>query len=551
MIREELVPSEDCIFSWIEEVYRHGARRPGYPADRWAEEWAAEQFRAFGLENVRAEPVPLWYWEDRSASLIVEGGGGTLDVPCFALPHSTPADRLEAGLVAWDSGEPGAVKGAMALYGVQLNRPPHGVLARLATWAYDPDGTYENSAHALPFAREMMHVVEPAIEAGAAAFIGTLSGYPGNSYHYYVPYDAVERPIPGVWISGSDGARLCEMLAAGPCTARLRVDAVREQITCYNIVGELPGADDETVIIGSHHDGPWASAVEDGSGIALVLAQAAYWSRVPREERPHRLVFLLNAGHMAGGAGQATFVETHRDELDRCVLEVHLEHAAAEFSDEDGELRATGLPESRWWFTTRLAALEATVRGAIEAEDLRRSLILPPTAFGPKPTTDGADFHLAGVPLVHFLAAPWYLFDAADTLDKIHRAKPRPNHPRRRPDHRIHSRRLCRRHARGRRSRMTADPYARLREICLAFPEAVEKPFGGHTNPAFRVHEKIFCGTMEGDGRPSVTLKAPPGAQEFFVGQDPERFFRPAYVGPKGWLGIRIDTPSTGTSSPR
>jgi len=61
------------------------------------------------------------------------------------------------------------------------------------------------------------------------------------------------------------------------------------------------------------------------------------------------------------------------------------------------------------------------VRAAIESEDLRRSLVLPPDAFGEKPTTDGADFHLAGVPLVHYLTAPFYLFDAMDTLDKIHR----------------------------------------------------------------------------------------------------------------------------------
>ena len=61
------------------------------------------------------------------------------------------------------------------------------------------------------------------------------------------------------------------------------------------------------------------------------------------------------------------------------------------------------------------------MREAIQAEDLRRSYMLPPTAFGEKPTTDGADFHLAGVPLVNFLTAPFYLFDAMDTLDKIHR----------------------------------------------------------------------------------------------------------------------------------
>jgi hypothetical protein len=186
-------------------------------------------------------------------------------------------------------------------------------------------------------------------------------------------------------------------------------------------VGELPGADDELVIIGSHHDGPWSSAVEDASGIALVLAQAEYWSRLPHQGRPHRLVFRLNSGHMAGSAGGRAFVEAHRAELERTVLGVHLEHAAKECVEDDGRLRPTGHPEARWWFTSRIPSLESAVRAAIEAEDLRRSLVLPPTAFGAQPPTDGGNFHLAGVPIVNFLAAPFYLFDSQDTLDKVDR----------------------------------------------------------------------------------------------------------------------------------
>jgi hypothetical protein len=100
---------------------------------------------------------------------------------------------------------------------------------------------------------------------------------------------------------------------------------------------------------------------------------------------------------------------------------VHLEHAANEMVEQGGTLHSSGQPEVRWWFTTRLARLEEAVRAAIEAEDLRRSLVLRPDVFGAKPTTDGADFHLAGVPLVNYLTAPFYLFDAMDTLDKIHR----------------------------------------------------------------------------------------------------------------------------------
>ena len=50
--------------------------------------------------------------------------------------------------------------------------------------------------------------------------------------------------------------------------------------------------------------------------------------------------------------------------------------------------------------------------GGDQAEDVRRSLILPPTVFGPQPTTDAAAFYTAGVPIVNFLTAPFYLFDS-------------------------------------------------------------------------------------------------------------------------------------------
>ncbi len=86
-----------------------------------------------------------------------------------------------------------------------------------------------------------------------------------------------------------------------------------------------PGPTDSWVIIGSHHDAPWASAVEDGTGIALVLAQAAYWSQVPAADRPHQLMFLLTARpHVPRLASTSAFIAAHGDLLEATVLEVHL-----------------------------------------------------------------------------------------------------------------------------------------------------------------------------------------------------------------------------------
>jgi predicted DNA-binding protein (MmcQ/YjbR family) len=85
---------------------------------------------------------------------------------------------------------------------------------------------------------------------------------------------------------------------------------------------------------------------------------------------------------------------------------------------------------------------------------------------------------------------------------------------------------------------MAGDPIQRIREICLSLPGAEEKPFGGHTSPSFRVRDRLFL--MVNEAQTEMTMKAPPGAQSVLVGSNPERFFVPAYVGGKGWIGIRI-----------
>jgi predicted DNA-binding protein (MmcQ/YjbR family) len=82
----------------------------------------------------------------------------------------------------------------------------------------------------------------------------------------------------------------------------------------------------------------------------------------------------------------------------------------------------------------------------------------------------------------------------------------------------------------------------RLRAICLALPEAVEKETWDA--PTFRVRDKIFAMVHQVRGAPSVWCKAPAGAQTILVQAAPERFFVPPYVGHKGWIGIWLDTES-------
>jgi hypothetical protein len=82
----------------------------------------------------------------------------------------------------------------------------------------------------------------------------------------------------------------------------------------------------------------------------------------------------------------------------------------------------------------------------------------------------------------------------------------------------------------------------RIRRICLALPDATEKIAWG--SPTFRVRDRIFVmfvNDHHGDGRVAVWCNADRDAQVAIVEADPRRFFVPPYVGPRGWIGIRLD----------
>ncbi|MET0415147.1 MAG: MmcQ/YjbR family DNA-binding protein [Actinoplanes sp.] len=99
--------------------------------------------------------------------------------------------------------------------------------------------------------------------------------------------------------------------------------------------------------------------------------------------------------------------------------------------------------------------------------------------------------------------------------------------------------------ARGRyRRRIAPDRLTRLRAICLALPEVTERP--SHSAPTFFVRDKKSFVMLWADGHhdnefPHLWCAAPPGVQEELIETEPERFFRPPYVGHRGWLGVRLD----------
>ena len=93
-------------------------------------------------------------------------------------------------------------------------------------------------------------------------------------------------------------------------------------------------------------------------------------------------------------------------------------------------------------------------------------------------------------------------------------------------------------------SKRSPDALARLREICLALPEAHEVEAWGE--PTFRVRNKLFAmhssaGTHHGRGRPGVWIASTHVSQDMVLRARPDRYFSPPYVGPSGWIGAWLD----------
>jgi hypothetical protein len=91
---------------------------------------------------------------------------------------------------------------------------------------------------------------------------------------------------------------------------------------------------------------------------------------------------------------------------------------------------------------------------------------------------------------------------------------------------------------------MIETPLERLREVCLALPSVTERL--SHGEPTWFVQDKkvfVMYADQHHDEIVGFWCAAPAGAQETFIQAKPEQFYKPPYVGHRGWLGVRLDVP--------
>src|SRR5471030_836831 len=86
----------------------------------------------------------------------------------------------------------------------------------------------------------------------------------------------------------------------------------------------------------------------------------------------------------------------------------------------------------------------------------------------------------------------------------------------------------------------------RVTKLCLTLPEVVRAVHGDHAD--FRVRKKVFAyflNNHHGDGIVSVCVKSALGENVDRAAMRPDLYYLPAYIGSRGWFGMRLDRKAT------
>jgi len=410
---------------WIQEIVALGIRRPGSPENLATENYLAQKFTEFGLTDIRHEPVPVNDWAPENVELAVAETGELID--CFAVPYTawTPEEGIEAEVVSIGNGSEAELdavdlKGKLAVLDVRFSVLTGEALRSGSHFVHDPDQSIPDGPwHVANWLIENFLAYFEVQRRGGIGLIGILVDSPIDGAEHYVPYDGYLKDMPAVWVGREVGAEVTNLAEQG-ATLRLTATGTTREVNSHNVVATVPGQGEESVILTCHHDAPFASAVEDASGLSVLLWLARHFA--DRQEKLQRnLIFVASSGHFHGGIGNRVFVEKHRGKLlDSVVAAIGIEHIAEEAEpDGHGGYQLTGRPEPRFLLTDKNPRLLELLRKGVEQWQLDRLMAVDAYLFGSEPPCDSAPFFTAGIPSVCHISGPLYLFDPHDTIDKV------------------------------------------------------------------------------------------------------------------------------------
>ncbi len=307
-------------------------RNVGFPGHVATQDWVEAYFKKHNLQNIHRKSFDLPpQWVPKSYEIAFTGGGKTFNLKSARPAKDTPS-LPPAGLeldVVWVATGTAAdfvgrdVKGKAVLI---QSIPEPGVLRHTIN---------------------LEGAVARAFEKGAAA-VGQVYGISDN----FSLFELRTQGRPGFSVGYEDGKVLRDLIGqAQQVKVRLKLDAEeRSGLKTASVLGTLPGTTDEDIIIIAHLDGYFDGAIDNGSGLAVMIGLLEHFAKVPQAQRRRNIRFLGSAGHH-GGPGARWLHDEREKELAKTALMINLEHVAGVRTKYWGpSLRKTNaVSPMRWW----------------------------------------------------------------------------------------------------------------------------------------------------------------------------------------------------------
>jgi hypothetical protein len=325
---------------------QYWGRIPGTPYDRMTTDWVMSQLKKIGVQDVRRQDIamrPLWYPTAWSAAFTVAGKTTPIR-SAFPITESppTPEGGITAPVVWVGLGTAADFQGrdvagkAVMIYSIAT------------------PGGRDHSA-------DWSGAIRRANDAGAAAILVEM-GFPGDAQAE--PEGAVGSSAPTVTITPDDANLIRRELDDGrPVMFHLELATEERQgLMTGNVWGTLPGAsDEEQILIMAHTDAFFEGAMDNASGIAMMLDIARHYAALPQAQRPRTLVLLTTPDHHHGSAG----IHWVRDNYDwgKVALIVNSEHPSQTLLyNLDAGLMTANEVSARRWYVGGSDALRRLVR---------------------------------------------------------------------------------------------------------------------------------------------------------------------------------------------
>ena len=403
-----------------------GARMTGSENLKKANQWAAEKFKAYGLENVQLEPweIPA-AWERGFVHMkLIEPDNGRLITAAARAWTPGTKGRVTGEVVVVEATKPedlDAYKGRFKNAIVILS-PPSTITPILEIGKPRP----ASAPRRPPFQGGgpgsgigiRQQVMEMAQKEGAACVL-TDSSKPHGLLNMTGNWRVGDRagaiePLPSLFVTHDHYSLLYRLATRkdGPPT-RVEVEIVNKNIpgpiTVYNTVGEIRGSEkpDEFVVIGAHIDS-WdlgQGTTDNGTGTTVVLESARALGKLAKQGiRPKRTIrFALFSGEEQGLFGSKEYVKKHKAEMPKTSMAlVH----------DTGTGRVTEIPLQGFNSAKSVLEPELAILKELKVE----------VVVGTQGGTDHLSFASEGVPgfAFHQDPAEYYLthHTQSDTLDK-------------------------------------------------------------------------------------------------------------------------------------